>query len=67
MMVFQTESVQEIIKDMFSEAIFKALNMEMVPECPAKEGKQWQSENIRKMSLNFFIESDTHKTPQESS
>lgn len=62
-MVFQTDNVQEIIRDMFSEAIFKVLNMEMAPQCPAKEGKQWQSENIR----NFFIESDTHKTPQESS
>jgi len=55
MMVFQTDSVQEIITDMFSEAIFKALNMEMAPQCPVKEGKQWQSENISKMSLNFLL------------
>ena len=64
-MVFQTDNVQEIIRGMFSEAIFKVLNMEMAPQRPAKEGKQWQSENIRKMPLNFFIESDTPYTTRE--
>ena len=50
---------------MFSEAIFKVLNMEMAPQRPPKEGKQWQSENIRKTPLNFFIESDTPYTTRE--
>ena len=64
-MVFQTDNVQEIIRGMFSEAIFKVLNMEMAPQHPPKEGKQWQSENIRKTPLNFFIESDTPYTTRE--
>ena len=37
----------------------------MAPQRPAKEGKQWQSENIRKTPLNFFIESDTPYTTRE--
>ena len=64
-MVFQTDNVQEIIRGMFSEAIFKVLNMEMAPQRPAKERKQWQSENIRKTPLNFVIESDTPYTARE--
>ena len=54
MMVFQTDSVQEIIRDMFSEAIFKALNMEMGSSMSRKRGKTMAVRNYQENVFEFF-------------